>query len=612
MSPAPELAVETTGLVKHFGDTKAVDGIDLAVRAGTVYGVLGPNGAGKTTAVRMLATLLTPTAGQARVLGHDIVTEAEAVRRDVALTGQMASVDEELTGQENLVLLGRLLGFSSSLARGRADDLLDAFGLVDASDRLVKEYSGGMRRRLDIAASIVTTPRVLFLDEPTTGLDPRSRNQVWDIVRALVSAGTTVLLTTQYLEEADQLADRIAIIDHGKVIAEGTSSELKASVGSGGLRVRLRDPGRRPDAEVILARALEQDGAPRDRSRRPLRDGGHRRRQPGARRARRRRHRGGRVRLWPTEPRRGVPRPHRAPGRRPDRQRHRGGNGVSTPTATMPETAINEAAVRSAVAADLQADPVSPWSASLTFAWRAMLKIKHVPMQLFDVTVFPVMFVLLFTYLFGGALAGSTSEYLQELLPGILVMTVTMITIYTGMGLNTDLEKGIFDRFRSMPVWRPAVLVGMLMADAVRYTAASIVVLALGFVLGFRADGGFFGVPLAIGLLLVFCFAMSWMWIVLGLKAQTAENVMQMSMTILFPLTFASNVFVDPSTMPGWVQAFVKVNPITHLTDASRALMHGTDLGNSVLWVLLYSAGSWSCSPRWRCASTTPSAEPLG
>ena len=264
---------------------------------------------------------------------------------------------------------------------------------------------------------------------------------------------------------------------------------------------------------------------------------------------------------------------------------------MSVPTATMPDTVIREDAVRSAVAADLQADPVSPWSASLTFAWRAMLKIKHIPMQLFDVTVFPVMFVLLFTYLFGGALAGSTSEYLQDLLPGILVMTVTMITIYTGMGLNTDLEKGIFDRFRSLPVWRPAVLVGMLMADAVRYTAASIVVLALGFVLGFRADGGFLGIPMAIGLLLVFCFAMSWMWIVLGLKAQTAENVMQMSMTILFPLTFASNVFVDPSTMPGWVQAFVKVNPITHLTDASRALMHGTDVGSSVFWVLVYAAG---------------------
>lgn len=264
---------------------------------------------------------------------------------------------------------------------------------------------------------------------------------------------------------------------------------------------------------------------------------------------------------------------------------------MSATTATMPDTMVTEAAVRSVVTTPNRPEPASAWAASTAFAWRAMLKIKHVPMQLFDVTAFPIMFVLLFTYLFGGALAGSPSEYLQELLPGILVMAVTMITIYTGMGLTNDLEKGIFDRFLSMPVWRPAVLVGMLLADAARYAAASVVVLTFGYVLGFRPDGNLFGVPAAIGLLLVFCFSMSWMWIVLGLKAQTAESVMQMSMTILFPLTFASNVFVDPSTMPGWVQGFVKVNPITHLTDASRALIHGTDAGSSVLWVLLWSAG---------------------
>jgi ABC-2 type transport system ATP-binding protein len=256
MPPNPELAIEANGLAKAFGETKAVDGVDLAVRRGTVYGVLGPNGAGKTTTIRVLATLLQPTAGSAKVFGHDVVTEADAVRRRVSLTGQMASVDEELSGRENLVLLGRLLGFTAAAARQRADDLLGAFGLTDAGNRLAKEYSGGMRRRLDIAASIVVTPDLLFLDEPTTGLDPRSRNQVWDIVRALVGAGTTVLLTTQYLEEADQLADRIAIIDHGKVIAEGTSGQLKASVGSGGLRIHLRDPERRPEAERILTGAL--------------------------------------------------------------------------------------------------------------------------------------------------------------------------------------------------------------------------------------------------------------------------------------------------------------------------------------------------------------------
>ncbi|HEV2777859.1 MAG TPA: ATP-binding cassette domain-containing protein [Actinophytocola sp.] len=254
---ATDLAIETSGLVKTFGKTRAVDGIDLAVPAGTVYGVLGPNGAGKTTAVKVLATLLRPDGGEARVFGHDVLREPDEVRQRVSLTGQYASVDEDLTGTENLVLLGRLLGHRKPRARERAAQLLEAFGLTEAADKQVKNYSGGMRRRIDIAASILNTPDLLFLDEPTTGLDPRSRNQVWDIVRAVVSQGTTVLLTTQYLDEADHLAARIAVIDHGKVIAEGTKGELKASVGAGSVHVRLRDPGQRPDAERVLTGCLD-------------------------------------------------------------------------------------------------------------------------------------------------------------------------------------------------------------------------------------------------------------------------------------------------------------------------------------------------------------------
>src|SRR5687768_11685505 len=250
------LAIEATGLVKTFGDTRAVDGVDLAVRRGSVYGVLGPNGAGKTTTIRMLATLIRPDAGSARVLGHDIVDDADAVRGLVSLTGQLASVDEDLTGRENLILLARLLGLKRAQAKARAAELLEGFGLADAAGRLVKNYSGGMRRRLDIAASLVVTPQLMFLDEPTTGLDPRSRNQVWDIIRALVAGGTTILLCTQYLDEADQLAEGIAVIDHGKVIAEGTPGQLKASVGSGALHVRLLDPEQRPEAERGLAREL--------------------------------------------------------------------------------------------------------------------------------------------------------------------------------------------------------------------------------------------------------------------------------------------------------------------------------------------------------------------
>jgi ABC-2 type transport system ATP-binding protein len=227
------------------------------VPAGAVYGVLGPNGAGKTTTIKMLATLLRPDAGTARVLGHDVVEEADAVRGLVSLTGQLASVDEDLTGRENLILIGRLLGYARPAAKARADELLAAFGLADASGRQVKNYSGGMRRRLDIAASIVVTPRLMFLDEPTTGLDPRSRNQVWEIIRALVGEGTTVLLCTQYLDEADQLADRIAVIDHGRVIAEGTPGQLKASVGQGSLHVRVADPEQRERAATVLMGALD-------------------------------------------------------------------------------------------------------------------------------------------------------------------------------------------------------------------------------------------------------------------------------------------------------------------------------------------------------------------
>jgi ABC-2 type transport system ATP-binding protein len=250
------LAIEASGLMKSFGSVRAVDGVDLAVRSGSVYGVLGPNGAGKTTTIRMLATLLRPDDGSARVLGHDIVHEADAVRGLVSLTGQLASVDEDLSGRENLILLGRLLGLKRTHAKTRAGELLEAFGLADAAGRLVKHFSGGMRRRLDIAASLVVTPQLMFLDEPTTGLDPRSRNQVWDIIRALVAEGTTILLCTQYLDEADNLADGIAVIDHGRVIAEGTPGQLKASVGSGALHVRLLDPEQRPEAERVLEREL--------------------------------------------------------------------------------------------------------------------------------------------------------------------------------------------------------------------------------------------------------------------------------------------------------------------------------------------------------------------
>jgi ABC-2 type transport system permease protein len=264
---------------------------------------------------------------------------------------------------------------------------------------------------------------------------------------------------------------------------------------------------------------------------------------------------------------------------------------VTATSPTLAEPALAEATLRAALSSRVRPAPPSSLAASLAFAWRSMLKIRHVPMQLFDVTIFPIMFTLIFTFLFGGALAGSPTEYLQELLPGILVMTVVMITVYTGMAINSDIHKGVFDRFRSLPIWRPAVLVGMLLADALRYTVASAVVIALGTALGFRPDGGPMGVVLAVALLLVFSFSLSWVWTTIGMVMQTPETVMQMSMTVLFPLTFASNIFVDPATMPGWLQAIVRNNPISHLTTAARGLMHGSVDSAAIAWVLVWSVG---------------------
>ncbi|MDH6708579.1 ABC-2 type transport system ATP-binding protein [Kitasatospora sp. MAA19] len=252
MSDTARPAIEMTGVEKRFGSTEALRGLDLAVPAGTVCGLLGPNGAGKTTAVRVLATLVAPDRGTARVAGHDVVRAAEDVRRAIGLAGQHAAVDEGITGRDNLHLLGRLHHLGARRARARADELLERFDLTGAGDRLVRTYSGGMRRRLDLIASLVTSPPVLFLDEPTTGLDPRSRQEIWDTVKELADGGTTVLLTTQYLEEADRLADDIVVVDHGAAIATGPPARLKAAIGSQ-LSVTLADPEQLASAAAVLS-----------------------------------------------------------------------------------------------------------------------------------------------------------------------------------------------------------------------------------------------------------------------------------------------------------------------------------------------------------------------
>ncbi|HVA20573.1 MAG TPA: ATP-binding cassette domain-containing protein [Candidatus Micrarchaeia archaeon] len=255
-------AIQVEGLLKSYGEVVALDRLDLEVDAGTVFGLLGPNGAGKTTLVRIVATLLRPSGGHARVLGHDVLTEPLAVRRRIGLAGQFAAIDAELTGRENLEMVGRLYRLSPAEARRRADEVLERFGLAAIADRRVSTYSGGMRRRLDLAASLTGRPPVLLLDEPTTGLDPRSRQELWAIVDELRRGGTTVLLTTQYLEEADRLAQRIAVVDHGRIAAQGSAAELKSAIGTVVLAIRLSDPATTSDARAVLADLAARD-APR-------------------------------------------------------------------------------------------------------------------------------------------------------------------------------------------------------------------------------------------------------------------------------------------------------------------------------------------------------------
>ena len=261
-------------------------------------------------------------------------------------------------------------------------------------------------------------------------------------------------------------------------------------------------------------------------------------------------------------------------------------NATSAEQASPP---VTEDALRSVLLAGERPSRPGPVLTSLTFGWRALLKIKHVPEQLVDVTMFPIMFTLMFTYLFGGALAGSTQEYLQFLLPGILVQANVMITMNTGITLNTDIQKGVFDRFRSLPVWRPSPLVGALLGDLVRYSIGSAIVIMLGLVLGFRPEGGAVGVVLSVALLLVFSFCLSWLWTMLSLILRTPNSVAGVSMMVMFPLTFVSNIFVDPKTMPGWMQAVIEVNPITHLATVVRGLMHGSVPAGEIGWVLVSS-----------------------
>ena len=470
-------AVHVEGVTKRFGATVALAGVDLDVAEGTVFGLLGPNGAGKTTLVRVLATLLAPDAGRAEVFGRDVMRDAAAVRQLLGLTGQFAAVDEILTGRENLQMFGRLFDLSSDEARRRAAELLERFELADAADRPARTYSGGMRRRLDLASSLLTRPRILFLDEPTTGLDPRSRNEIWAIVRELVRDGTTIMLTTQYLEEADQLADRIAVIDHGRVIAEGTGNELKDRVGGQILEVELTSAAQRDEAQSVLARVGCGDPEPGERLDRltlPAPRDGLELIEDAASALRH-------AEIGVSDL--GLRRPTlddvflQLTGAPPSE------NGAGPDASASASAGRPPAVTSSARAADHGAGRLlrvhrpslrelrSAAADARVVTGRNLRHFIRQPQLLIFSTIQPIMFVFLFVYVFGGAVEGSLPPgvtYIDFLLPGIFVQSVAFRATQTAVGLSEDLERGVIDRFRSMPMARSAVLIGRTVADLVR------------------------------------------------------------------------------------------------------------------------------------------------
>jgi ABC transporter DrrB family efflux protein len=598
----PDPAVHVEGVVKRFGKTTALAGVDLDVEEATVFGLLGPNGAGKTTLVRVLATLLSPDAGRAEVFGRDVVHDAAGVRELLGLTGQFAAVDEILTGRENLQMFGRLFDLSAAEARQRANELLERFDLADAADRPARTYSGGMRRRLDLASSLLTRPRVLFLDEPTTGLDPRSRNEIWAVVRELVRGGTTLLLTTQYLEEADQLAEQIAVIDHGRVIAQGTGSELKDRVGGQILEVELVSAAERDNARAVLAGIGCGEPEPGDRLAQltlPAPRDGLEMIEDAASALRK-------AEIAVSDL--GLRRPTLddvflqltgAPSENGAGAQGTTGDGQPARTSPRVRAARAAAALRPATRRPSRWRRVSPreFRADVTDAWvvsgRNLRHFVRQPDLLVFSTIQPIMFVLLFTYVFGGAISHSLPpgvSYIDYLLPGILIQSVTFRASQTAVGLSEDLKLGVIDRFRSMPMARSAVLIGRTTADLVRNVLIIVLMIVVGYIIGFRFQAGAGQALACIALVSAFGLALSWIFAFVALTVRGAEAAQTAGFVVLFPLVFASSVFVPVSTLPNWLQAIAKVSPVTLAANAARslALVPGTpsSLGGAIAWII--------------------------
>ena len=575
VAPSPA-AVSTVGLRKSYGDKTVLDGIDLRIPAGSVFALLGPNGAGKTTAVKILSTLITADGGQAQVAGHDLATATrQAVRAAIGVTGQFSAVDGLITGEENMLLMADLHHLSKREGRRVTAELLERFDLAEAAKKPASTYSGGMKRRLDIAMTLVGNPRIIFLDEPTTGLDPRSRHNMWQIIRELVSDGVTVFLTTQYLEEADELADRIAVLNDGKIAAEGTADELKRLIPGGHVRLRFADPSAyrsaASPARGHLARRLTRGrrgaGAADPQRRQPARTALH------PRLAGRGRHRGGRTDRAHPRPRRRLLRPDRHRGRhRHPAEPAQGGRAMSTLSLAVRD--------------------------SSTMLRRNLLHARRYPSLTLNLLLTPVMLLLLFVYIFGDVMSAGIggggadrSEYIAYLVPGILMLTIGGTTIGSAVSVSTDMTEGIIARFRTMAIHRGSVLIGHVVGSVLQCVMSVVLVgaVARGHRLPvhgrhrpgvdsrrsgcsrsspWRSPGSRSG----------------WAW-----SSPNAEAASNNALPLMI-LPLLSSAFVPVDAMPGWFQPIAEYQPFTPAIETLRGLLLGTEIGNNgwlaVVWCL--------------------------
>lgn len=574
------MSIVAKGLTKKFGKKVALDNVDIEIEKGKIHAILGPNGAGKTTFIKLAATLLKPTSGYVEVLGFNSEKDAKRVKELISLTGQSASIDEELSGYENIYLFARLLGLSSKQSKNRAEELLEFFSLVDAKNRIVKNYSGGMRRRLDIATSIIKTPEILFLDEPTTGLDPQSRIELWEVIREIAKSGTTVILTTQHLEEADQLAEMITVIDKGRVVSHATADELKATAGKNILHFSLENY-----SETICESVYSILSAKTQGYRSTLKNSGNKFAISVNDASQSYEHlntlekKGFKVNSFSLS----------KPNLEEVFLALTGNHHTIEEQEHDDEIEVRNKSVRRIVDKNHTPMHTSAIKDSMMLGWRSLLKIKHIPEEFIDVIISPAMFTFLFSFMLGGALAGSTVDYMKFLVPGILVQTLAFNSVYSGFTINTDISKGIFERFKSMPIWAPAPFIGLFIGDCLRHIISSVFLLFFAFLIGFRIEASPIYIAASVALVIFFSISLSWFFMIMGLIMRSLSAIMSTSMLILMPMVFMSNIYADPATMPGWLQTFISFNPLSWQVDAVRSLFAGSFDGDLILKALAAS-----------------------